>query len=297
MSAGPDRTLLPRLLMLLLLLPVPGTAEPVSVEDFAGRTVTLAAPARRVVALAPHIVENVFSAGAGDRLVGVVSYSNYPGAARTIPRVGSYNAFSLETIASLEPDLIVMWGSGNGMQSLARLELLGIPVFVSEPRQLEDIPRAIRDLGTLAGTRQVSETRALAMEQALASLRAKYSQRATLKVFYEIWNEPLQTINGEHLISQLMALCGGRNIFADVATLAPRISIEAVLARTPDAIVASGMGESRPDWLDQWRQYPSLPAVRNNALFFVPPDHLQRPTARVLLGAQALCEQLDSARR
>jgi iron complex transport system substrate-binding protein len=297
MSAGPDRTLLPRLLMLLLLLPVPGTAEPVSVEDFAGRTVTLDAPARRVVALAPHIVENVFSAGAGDRLVGVVSYSNYPGAARTIPRVGSYNAFSLETIASLEPDLIVMWGSGNGMQSLARLELLGIPVFVSEPRQLEDIPRAIRELGTLAGTRQVSETRALAMEQALASLRAKYSQRATLKVFYEIWNEPLQTINGEHLISQLMALCGGRNIFADVATLAPRISIEAVLARAPDAIVASGMGESRPEWLDQWQQYPSLPAVRNNALFFVPPDHLQRPTARVLRGAQALCEQLDSARQ
>jgi iron complex transport system substrate-binding protein len=297
MSAGPDRTLLPRLLMLLLLLPVPGTAEPVSVEDFAGRTVTLAAPARRVVALAPHIVENVFSAGAGDRLVGVVSYSNYPGAARTIPRVGSYNAFSLETIASLQPDLIVMWGSGNGMQSLARLELLGIPVFVSEPRQLEDIPRAIRDLGTLAGTRQVSETRALEIEQALASLRAKYSQRATLTVFYEIWNEPLQTINGEHLISQLMALCGGRNIFADVATLAPRISIEAVLARAPDAIVASGMGESRPEWLDQWRQYPSLPAVRNNALFFVPPDHLQRPTARVLLGAQALCEQLDSARQ
>ena len=296
MNAGPDRTLLAHLLMLLLLLPVPGTAEPVSVEDFAGRTVTLAAPARRVVALAPHIVENVFSAGAGDRLVGVVSYSNYPRAARTIPRVGSYNAFSLETIASLQPDLIVMWGSGNGMQSLARLELLGIPVFVSEPRQLEDIPRTIRNLGMLAGTRQVSESRALAIEQALGSLRAKYSERTPLKVFYEIWNEPLQTINGEHLISQLVALCGGRNIFADVATLAPRISIEAVLARTPDAIVASGMGESRPDWLDQWRQYPSLPAARNNALFFVPPDHLQRPTARVLLGAQALCEQLDSAR-
>ena len=296
MNSYPDRPLLPRLLILLLLLPVPGMAGSVSVEDFAGRTVTLAAPARRIVALAPHIVENIFSAGAGDRLVGVVSYSNYPEAARKIPRVGSYNAFSLETIASLEPDLIVMWGSGNGMQSLARLELLGIPVFVSEPRQLEDIPRTIRDLGTLAGTRPGSEARALEVEQALGSLRAAYSNRRPLKVFYEIWNEPLQTINGEHLISQLIGLCGGRNIFADLTTLAPRVSIESVLARAPDAIVASGMGESRPDWLDQWRQYPALPAASNNALFFVPPDHLQRPTARVLFGARALCEQLDTAR-
>ncbi len=297
MIAGAAGALLTQLLILLLFLPVPGMAEPVRVEDFAGRSVTVSAPARRIVALAPHIVENVFSAGAGADLVGVVSYSDYPVAARAIPRVGSYNAFSLETIASLQPDLIVMWGSGNGMQSLARLEVLGIPVYVSEPRRLADIPRTIRDLGKLAGRRQESEIRALAIEQALGSLRATYSERTPVKVFYEIWNEPMQTINGEHLISQLMELCGGRNIFAHLPSLAPRIGIESVLAAAPEAIIASGMGESRPDWLDRWRQYPDLPAVRNDALFFVPPDHLQRPTARVLLGAQALCEQLDSARR
>ena len=285
------------LLILPLVLPAPGIAQSITVEDFAGRTVTLAAPAERIVALAPHIVENIFSAGAGEKLVGVVSYSNFPEAAGTIPQVGSHNAFSLETIASLQPDLIVMWGSGNGMQSLARLELLDVPIFVSEPRQLEDIPRTIRDLGKLAGKRQASEARAAEIEQALSSLQATYSSRPPLQVFYEIWNEPLQTINGEHLISQVIGLCGGRNIFADVATLAPRINIESVLALAPDAIVASGMGESRPDWLNEWRQYPSLPAVSNNALFFVHPDHLQRPTARVLLGAQALCAQLDTARR
>lgn len=297
MNTRPLLSALLSVLFLPLLLPAPGAAQAITVEDFAGRTVTLAAPARRIVALAPHIVENIFSAGAGDKLVGVVSYSDFPAAARAIPRVGSHNAFSLETIASLQPDLIVMWASGNGMQSLARLELLEVPIFVSESRQLEDIPRTIRDLGLLTGERQASEARALEVEDALSSLRASYSIRPPLKVFYEIWNEPLQTINGEHLISQVIELCGGRNIFADVTTLAPRINIESVLALAPDAIVASGMGESRPDWLDDWRQYPSLPAVSNEALFFVHPDHLQRPTARVLLGARALCEQLDGARR
>lgn len=283
----------------LLLLPAPqlAAAQAISVEDFTGRTVSLSKPARRIVALAPHSVENLFSAGAGEHVVGVVSYSNYPPAAREIPEVGSYNAFSLETIVSLQPDLIVMWGSGNGDQALARLELLGVPVFVSEPRKLEDIPRAIRALGLLAGKVEASEAKAGEIEQAFAALHDKYSARPQLKVLYEIWNEPLQTINGEHLISQVIELCGGHNIFARVATLAPRINIESVLALAPDAIVASGMGESRPEWLDEWRRYPSLPAVHNNALFFVDPDHLQRPTARVVLGAQSLCEQLESARR
>ena len=285
------------LVMLAALLPCVGIAQQLSVEDFAGRTVTLAEPAQRIVALAPHSVENIFSAGAGDKLVGVVSFSNYPQAAREIVEVGSYNAYSLEAIASLQPDLIVMWASGNGMQTLDKLELLGIPVFVSEPRQLEDIPRVIRLLGRLAGSQQVSEAEAQRIEQAFGELRSRYAGRAQVTVLYEIWNQPLQTINGEHLISQVIQLCGGRNIYADVATLAPRINIESVLARAPEAIIASGMSQARPEWLDDWRNYPSLPAVANNALFFIDPDHLQRPTARVLLGARTLCDQLESVRR
>lgn len=286
----------PALLAALLLITGTAVAQPVTVEDFAGRSVTLPAPAQRIVALAPHSVENLFSAGAGDRLVGVVSFSNYPPAASTIPEVGSYNAFSLEAIASVRPDLIVMWGSGNGSQALSRLEMLGVPVFVSEPRRLADIPRVIRALGRLAGTAQAGEAEALTVEQTIAGLRERYRADPPISVFYEIWNEPLQTVNGEHLISQVIELCGGRNIFADVGALAPRISIESVLARAPEAIVASGMGELRPEWLDAWQRYPSIPAVRNGALFFVHPDHLQRPTARVLLGARTLCEQLDSLR-
>ena len=288
--------LLPGLLGLVL-PPLTALAQAVSATDFMGRNVSLAAPARRIVALAPHSVENLFSAGAGGALVGRISASDYPPQALDVPLVGSFNAYSLEAIARAQPDLIVMWASGNGAGTLEKLEVLGIPVFVSEPRRLEDIPRDIRALGRLAGTEPASEVAALRLENAFVELRERYAHKAPLRVLYEIWNDPLQTINGEHIISQVIALCGGRNIFADVATLAPRVSVESVLVRAPQAIVASGMRDSRPQWLDDWRRYENLPAVRNNGLFFVDPDLLERPTARVLQGAQSLCEQLDTLRR
>lgn len=272
------------------------SAQAITVEDFAGREVTLAKPAERIVALAPHIVENLYSAGAGERLVGVVSYSNFPAAAKQIPEVGSYNAFSLEQLVALRPDLVVMWGSGNGMQTLSKLEALGIPVYVSELRQLSDVPQSIRRLGQLAGTATASETEARRIEGELQRLVRLYGGAQELTVFYQIWNEPLQTVNNEHLISEIIALCGGRNVFGDAPALAPRINVEAVLQRDPDAIVASGMGEARPEWLDQWRRYPSLKAVTGEALFFINPDHVQRPTARVLLGAEHLCQQLATIR-
>jgi iron complex transport system substrate-binding protein len=270
--------------------------QAMTVQDFAGREVTLEQPARRIVALAPDIVENLYSAGAGDRLVGAVSYSNYPQQANEIPEVGSYNAFSLEKILALHPDLVVMWGSGNGMQTLSKLEGLGIPVYVSELRKLSNVSESIRRLGKLAGTANIAEAEANRIERELESLRTRYGARRSLGVFYQIWNDPLQTVNGEHLISEVISLCGGVNVFSDASALAPRISVESVLLRNPDAIVASGMGEARPEWLDQWQAYPSLKAVAGDALFFINPDHLQRPTARIVLGAQRLCQQLDQIR-
>lgn len=283
------------LLCLLLALAGAVRAEPVSVVDFMGRTVTLPAPAQRIVALAPHIVENLYSAGAGDRLVGVVSYSNFPEAARSLPQVGSFNAFSLEQIVAVRPDLILMWGSGNGAGALEKLERLGIPVYVSELRQLGDIAASIRLLGQLAGTRAPAELEAARVEQGFAELTRHYGNAARISVFYQIWHQPLQTINGEHLISQVLALCGGDNVFADVATLAPRINLESVLVRNPDAIVAGGMGSAHPEWLDYWHRYPSLRALQGG-LLVVDPDLIQRPTARVLTGARDLCSQLKRVR-
>ncbi len=282
-------------LLFFCLLATPSLAE-ISVTDFAGRTVTLESPAKRIVALAPHMVENAFSAGAGDRLVGVVSHSDFPQAATHITEVGSYQSWSLETIIKLKPDLVLMWSSGNGMKSLPALERLGLSVYVSEPRRLQDIAATIRAIGELAGTEAIAEPEAQRIARGLTQLAAQYRVDTPVSVFYQVWNKPLQTLSGDHLISAIIELCGGRNVFADAASLAPKINIESVLARNPDAIVASGMGEARPEWLDEWKEYPSLTAVRNNALFFVQPDHIQRPTARILLGAKALCESLASMR-
>ncbi len=278
-------------MLCLTLLAAPAAAE-IAVTDDAGRRVQLDQPATRVIALAPHIVENTFSAGAGDALVGVVKYGNYPPRANSIEQVGDALSWSLEKIAALEPDLILMWGSGNGLNALPSLEQLGLPVYVSEPRSLDDIPDSIEDIGLLTGHDRVSRVEAERLRAGFSTLRETYRRDRPLKVFYEIWNEPLQTINGEHLISHVIELCGGHNVFGDVALLAPKISVEAVLHAQPDAIVASGMDEARPEWLDAWRDFTDLPAVRNDALLFVPPDHLQRPTARILLGASNLCEQL-----
>ena len=283
-------------LVLLFLSVIAVPAQAITVQDFSGREVTLDQPAKRIVALAPHIVENLYSAGAGDKLVGVVSYSNFPDEAKNVPEVGSYNAFSLEQVLALNPDLIVMWGSGNGMQTLSTFEALGIPVYVSELRQLSDVPKSIRNLSQLAGTPAIGEAEASRIETELNALHRRYGEKRSLSVLYQIWNDPLQTVNGEHLISEIISLCGGYNIFGDARSLAPRVSLESVLLRDPDAIVASGMGEARPEWLDQWRAYPSLTAVADEALFFVNPDHLQRPSARIVLGAQSLCQQLDQIR-
>ena len=283
-------------LALLFLAGIAVPAQAITVLDFSGREVTLDQPAKRIVALAPHIVENLYSAGAGDKLVGVVSYSNFPDEAKNVPEVGTYNAFSLEQVLALNPDLVVMWGSGNGMQTLSTFEALGIPVYVSELRQLSDVPKSIRNLSQLAGTPAIGEAEASRIETELNALHRRYGEKRSLSVLYQIWNDPLQTVNGEHLISEIISLCGGHNVFGDASSLAPRVSIESVLLRDPDAIVASGMGEARPEWLDQWRAYPSLTAVADEALFFVNPDHLQRPSARIVLGARSLCQQLDQIR-
>ncbi len=273
-------------------------AAAVAATDFRGEVVRLDAPAKRIVALAPHLVENLYSAGLGDRIVGAVSYSDYPPAARAIPEVGGYTNISLEAVLAKKPDLVVAWASGQGGDpaTLARFEALGIPVYVDRPRRLEDIARAIRDLGALGDTRDTANAAAARFDRRLASLRQRYASRPPVSVFYQVWDEPLQTLAGDQFVGQVIRLCGGRNIFADAVSLAPKVGIESVLERDPQAIVASGMGDDRPDWLDDWRDWPGLQAVENDHLFFVPPDLIQRATVRMLDGASMLCRQLERVR-
>jgi iron complex transport system substrate-binding protein len=269
----------------------------VMVVDDLGRSVVLAHPAERIISLAPHATELLFDVGAGGRVVGVSQGSDYPPAATRIPRVGGASGLDIERIVQLRPDLVVAWASGNSRLAVERLIDMGIPVYFSEPRRLEDVATSLERLGRLAGTESVAYAAAHAFNSRLQQLRAQYAHRATVTVFYEIWNSPLLTVNGEHMISHVIELCGGRNVFADVPVLTPQVGVEAVLARDPQAIVASAIGGRRPPWLDDWRRWPWLAAVRSGNLYFIDSDLMNRQTPRILDGAERLCGQLEAARR
>jgi iron complex transport system substrate-binding protein len=293
--------LLSMLLLLLVssilnLLVINQATAQVSVTDFAGNRVTLHQPAERIIALSPHAVENVFSAGAGDRLVGVVAYSNFPEAANQLPQVGSNNLLNYESILALNPDLIIAWQSGNTRSSLKRLRELGFTIYIDEPKTISDIAKSIRDIGALADTTTVASAVAKIYLNTLNGLTAKYQQESQVSVFYQVWNKPLQTLNGQHIVSQAIELCGGHNIFTDQTGLAPVINIEAIMQRDPQVIIASGDGNVRPAWLDEWLRWPQLGAVSNEHLYFVPPDLIQRHTVRLLDGAQLICQQLEQVR-
>ena len=267
------------------------------VEDSLGRNIILEKPAVRVVSLAPHMTEVAFAAGAGQQLIGAVSYSDYPEAAKEIPRVGSYNNVSYETLIALNPDLVLAWRSGNGDEVIKRLESLGLTVYVDESKTLEDVPRSLVAVGELTGNLNTAKTAAQLFLQKLSHLRNTFRSQQEVTVYYQIWDEPLLTLNGDHLISDVVRLCGGRNVFSDSPALVSRISVESVIRANPQVIIASGMDKARPEWLDKWRGWPSMTAVKNNQLYFIPPDLLQRHTPRIIDGAALMCEKLQVARK
>lgn len=268
----------------------------IQVTDFSGNLVSLDKPATKIVALAPHIVENVFTAGAGDQLVGVVAYSNFPEQATSLPLVGGYASTNLEKIIELNPDLVIAWESGNTSASVERIKELGFTVYIDQPDTLADIAKSLRDIGTLTGHSEISEGAAKRYLSEVERQRTLNQAKSKVSTFYQVWNEPLQTINGGHIISDAISLCGGQNIYASETVIAPIINIESILERDPQTIIASGMSSARPEWLDEWKAWLSLTAVQKNNLFFVNPDHIQRHTVRILLGIEAICTHFDIAR-
>jgi iron complex transport system substrate-binding protein len=269
----------------------------IAVVDDSGARVALVAPARRIVSLAPHLTELLFAAGAGAQVVGAVEHSDYPPQAKAVPRVGGYSRLDFEAILALKPDLVVGWESGNGPDSLQRLQRLGLPVFVSQPGALPQLAATIERLGALAGTPEAAGRAAAAFRARLAGLRARYAGRDEVSVFYAIWHRPPITVNDAHLISDVIRLCGGRNVFGALRPLAPAVNEEDVVRADPEVIVASGAGDEPPEWLADWKRWPRLTAVARGNLYAVPPQLIQRATPRVLDGAERLCAALDEARR
>ncbi len=274
--------------LLLLCLAFPawgGVAE----RDDAGKTLFLDKPARRIISLAPSITELLFAAGAGKFLVGAVEYSDYPAGAVTLERVGNAGAIDIERIAALHPDLVVAWKSGNPLLQLRKLESLGIPVFRVDPEHLSDIPDEIEKLGFLSGTEETARQAAHAFRLQLERLKKRYSGKSKVKVFYEIWNDPLMTVNKHHFISDVMTLCGAVNVFGNLPSLVPTVSVEAVIKADPQIVIASGQGYRRPVWLDEWKKWKISTG-------FIPADLISRQSPRILIGAEQLCRQIDAIR-
>lgn len=296
----PGRCIPPCLLLLCCALGgAPAHAE-IAVIDDGGARVALAAPARRVISLAPHATELLYAAGGGAKVVGAVTYSDYPPAALKVPRIGDNKALDLEKIIALKPDLIIVWRHGNAQRQLERLRALHIPMFLSEPRQLDDIAATLVKLGQLLGTAPVADAAAAEFRAKIAALRARYAARAPVGVFFQVWDDPLMTLNGTHMISHVMALCGGRNVFANLVPQVPSLSTEAVLAADPEVMVTAGVGATRPDrplpQLARWRKWPMLTAVARNNLFVIDGDLLNRPGPRLADGAAQLCRDIELAR-
>ena len=272
-------------------------AAPTS-TDSNGRIVSLKGQAQRIVSLAPHATELLFAAGAGDKLVGVSEYSDYPAAALRLPRISSSGGVDLEKVLSLRPDLVVAWRFEATRGAIDRLEKFGIPVFLSEPRQLAEIAENMEALGVLAGTETEARPAAAALRAGLERLRRDYGGRTQLKVFYHISVRPLMSLNGQHIVSSVIALCGGRNILADAPTIAPVVGAEAVFSADPDVIVSAQRNPQDLSWKVFWKErFAPLRAVQEGRLYSVESTVMHRQGPRILVAVESLCRQFDQARQ
>jgi iron complex transport system substrate-binding protein len=267
----------------------------ITVSDDDGKLVTLPKPAQRVVALAPHVTELLFAAGGAEKIVGAVTYSDYPEAAKQIPRVGDNRQVDMERLLAMKPDLLVIWRHGSSERQIEQLRQLGIPMFHSEPKKLDQIADNLEKMGKLLGTEAAANTAARELRQKLSALRAQYGSRPPVRTFYQVWDKPLYTLNGEHIVSDALKACGGQNIFADQKVTAPVVSVESVLEADPEAIF--GTAEKDYGGVNLWRPYKTLKATRQDNLFTIDGNLLNRAGPRMIAGTAVLCEKLEEARK
>lgn len=268
----------------------------VTVQDDAGNSVAVARPAQRIISMAPHITELLFAAGGGERVVGVMNYSDYPEAAKRIPQVGSNATIDMEHVLALRPDLLVVWKSGNTARQLEQLKSLGIPIFYSDPQKLDQVATSLTRLGQLMGTEAAAHKAAQDYRQKIAKLTASYAQRPAVRVFYQIWEKPIFTLSGEHIVSDAIRVCGGQNVFAALKVPAPTVSTEAVLQENPEAIFGGDQHDADAG-INIWKQYKGMLAVQRGNLFMLDGEQLVRATPRIADGVATLCERLETARR
>ncbi len=295
-------------MLFALLCMTGGLAHAADFIDDSARRHSFAAPPQRVATLAPSLTELVYAAGAGARLVATVIGSDFPPEARAVASVGDYQRVDVERLLRLKPDVVLVWTSGNSQRELAQLVSAGVPVVHLEPRRLDDVARAIERLGELFGTADAARPRARSLRDELAALGREHANKPPVAVFYQVWSRPLLTLSDQHLISDVIHLCGGRNVFGALKTLVPEVSTESVLAAKPQAILSarSSAGGGEPTMLREpeaepfvvWRALNrALPAAKHGWMFTLPGDEISRQGPRIAIGARAVCAALEEVRR
>lgn len=274
---------------------LPASAAALSVVDDTGVVVSLEHPAQRIISLAPSMTELLFSLGAGDRILGVMDYSDYPAQALQIPIVGRFDMLDMEQIIALQPDLVVAWLTGNPRNAIQRLKDLGIAVYIAEPDSMLSISGHLLRLGELAGQSAQAEVLSQQLLTQLESIGDNGDANTPVRVFYQVWHSPIISVGGTELINDMITRCGGSNIFAELP-VGPRVNLEDVLLRDPEVIIASGSDRESPAWLNNWLRWPEMSAVRDQHLYAIEPDLVQRHSLRALQGLQQMCEYIDRAR-
>lgn len=250
--------------------------------------------AKRIVALSPHTVELLYAIGAGDAIVATTDFADYPEAAKQIPRIGGNYGIQLDKLLAYAPDLVVVWGDGNQAQDIAKIRQLGLKLYVSEPHTLQDVAKDLRQLGKLTGHEVQAEQAAAAYTKQLQTIQQQNASKTPVKVFYQLWSNPLMTVAKGSWMQQLLPVCRADNVFVDAANAYPQVSLEAVLLRQPQVIIRTA--ETGNAQALNWQQWPEIPAVKKQQIYTIDADLLQRPTPRLLQGLAQLCQILDQAR-
>jgi vitamin B12 transport system substrate-binding protein len=253
--------------------------------------------AQRIVALAPHIVENLFIIGAGKRIVGTVEYADYPSEANAITRIGGYHGVSLEKLLALEPDLVIAWQGGNKQDDIAKIKALGIPVVFSNAKNLYQLPDELRRLAKLTGLEEAAEPIAKQFSARLQNLQQKYHDAESIRVFYQLWPEPMMSVNKDSWVHQLISVCHVNNVFADADSEYPQLSLENVLHAKPDVIIVPNEKTKQQVNFIDWASWPDIPAGKYQQVISVDADLLHRFTTRVLDGVEQMCDKLDASRQ
>ncbi len=284
------------LLCLFCLLATVQAQAAITVTDDIGNTIVLQKPAQRIISLSPHVTELIYAAGAGERIVATVKYSDYPAAAKNIPRIGDNRQIDIERVIAMKPDLLIVWMHGAFERQLEPLKKSGIPYFFSDPRKLEQIPETLLKMGAMFGTEKQAQAAARDFSRQLAQLSGRYQSSSNVKVFYQVWGKPLYTLNDQHIVSDVIRTCGGENIFGKLPVAAPTVSLEAVLAENPEVLVSGDSKNQGASGIEQWKPFTSMLAVKNHNLVAIDGDELNRPGPRIIEGVRAVCEALDIAR-